>query len=168
MSSTTLGRVPCAAPRLGSFVFFFVTALAALSGCGHVDDRVEKETTVTPRAAERETALQIVYATCADGQLYAPSCGLVTRYTATDEFRARFHQTRCDGLTDDACDRLFASTIDRWIASRYESADVGRIAQLCDAHPDRCADKVAYEEMLLDSHNAAVRERYASEETRTR
>jgi hypothetical protein len=54
--------------------------------------------------------------------------------------------------------------IDAELHARYAAADFVKVATTCDRSPPKCDDPVAYERLLLESHNASVQTRHADDE----
>lgn len=136
--------------------------LLSLAGChaGAIDDRAEKQLSEARATAE----LRVSYATCADGRPFGPNCGYLLAHVNTPEFRERFRDKVCTGHSNEDCQARFERSIDAWLAQRYWAADQRAVALSCDANPASCNEPVAYERMLLDSHNSHVRANLVQDE----
>jgi hypothetical protein len=137
-------------------------AATALGGCrsGAIDDRANERVSEARVTAER----QAVYPTCRDRDVVAGNCGLVLKRASTEAFRTRFRDLKCVGKDTETCELLYQKMLDASLQQRYRLADFREVALTCDASPGRCDDPVAYELMLLDSHNLRVRDDYARAE----
>lgn len=132
-------------------------AALVVSGCAHPSDAV------IDRAARAEldhvkatTDRQFVYTSCEGGGV-AGNCGLIMKWAAKDSFRTRFHDKVCATKSNEECQEAFDRFIDAQLGARYGSADWSLVKRVCDANPRRCDDPVAYELLLVDSQNEAVR-----------
>jgi hypothetical protein len=145
---------------------FFTIAVLFLGGGCHAQGaaRVDAIEDAKLADARQVTEQSIEYATCVDGSRIGPHCGLIMRVSSADDFRARFRDKICAGKTPDACDEAFRRMIDAELAKRYYAADGQGVQRVCDLHPGRCDDGVAYEKELMTSHNARVQARYAHAE----
>ncbi len=109
------------------------------------------------RAEER-----FVYTSCEGGGV-AARCGLILKHVARDSFRERFRERACGALSDDECQARFNRFVEGQLHARYTSAAWTDIATYCDSHPTHCDDPIAYELLLVDNHNANVREALSRE-----
>ncbi len=148
--------------RLQSILFMVAATVAGLAGCRSqaIDDRANEKLSDVRASAERNA----VYPTCRDHTTITGNCGLILRRTSTEDFRAKFRDNRCVDKAEAACETLYQRMIDAWLVQRYRSADWGEVALTCDGNPGRCDDPVAYELLLLDSHNLHIRDDYARAE----
>jgi hypothetical protein len=143
--------------------FFFVGAAAAgFAGCRSqaIDDRANERLSEVRASAERSA----VYPTCPDRETVAGNCGLLLKRASTEDFRARFRDKKCADKTEAACEALYQRMLDAWLVQRYRYADWREVGLVCDGNPGRCDDPVAYELLLLDSHNLRVRDDFARTE----
>jgi hypothetical protein len=127
-----------------------------------IDSHANAELADTRRGAEHA----IDYATCADGSRFGPNCGLIMRIAASDDFRERFRAKVCETKAQAECDDAYRRMIDAEMARRYFAADRAEVARTCDLHAGTCDDGVAYERLLLGSHNRHVQAQYAEDEAR--
>jgi hypothetical protein len=111
-----------------------------------------------------ETKSLVVNTRCEDPNAYASSCGMMMKRLATPEFLADFRENHCRDLTEEKCDDRYNRMIAARLSQRYPLAEYQRIQQSCDANPGQCDDLVAYEQLLLYSHNAQVRRQGAMKE----
>jgi hypothetical protein len=137
--------------------FWWFCAIAfLLLGCGtgaidrHYDAELESLHSRVRQAS--------VEPACEEPESYGPSCGLMTRRLATEEFFQKFSARYCSGgrRTPDACDELYKKMLSALLRARYSAADFDRVASECDARPTHCDDVPAYERLLLESHNAGI------------
>ncbi len=137
---------------------------AALAGChaAEVDARADAKLAESRHVAER----RILYATCPDGARINPECGLLTRLVASDEFRARFREKVCQGKAPDACQEAYDRMVDAELLRRYYFADQRVVDAECTHRPGVCEDGVAYEKLLMTSHNTRAQARYDDDEQR--
>lgn len=133
-----------------------------LVGChsGAIDDRANEEIADVRARAEHRA----IYPTCADKAPLGAGCGMLLAYAGTEEYRARFRAAWCVSADEAECQARFQRAIDGWLARRYFAADWGSVADVCDRDPTACADPKHYELLLVESHNAAVRDRAARDE----
>ena len=117
-----------------------------LLGCnaGLLDARADADID----AVEAQLKRQFVVASCPGSATYSPTCGLVSSYTVTPAFLAKFKASQCAGSPDDACDALLAKRQQAWVHERYFAADWEGIS--CDSHARSC------ELRLLRSHDARL------------
>ncbi|CAN5923337.1 hypothetical protein BH11MYX4_BH11MYX4_65270 [soil metagenome] len=139
-----------------------VTAVTGLAGCrsGAIDDRASEHVSEAHATAVRRA----VYPTCADRAVVAGNCGLILKRAATEDFRVRFRDLKCVGKDTAECETLYQKMLEASLQQRYRLADWREVGLTCDANPGRCDDPVAYEMLLVDSHNLRVRDDYAREE----
>jgi hypothetical protein len=144
------------------FPSIFFMSVAGLAGCRSqaIDDRASEKLSEVRASAERNA----VYPTCRDPATITGNCGLILKRASTEDFRVKFRESKCVGKDDAACETLYQKTIDAWLVQRYRSADWPEVALTCDGNPGRCDDPVAYELLLLDSHNLRIRDDYARAE----
>jgi len=136
---------------------------AILTGACHAAD-IDARADAKLADARASAVRQIDYVRCADGAPFGPGCGLVSRVAGTDAFRERFRAKVCGALTPDACQTAYDRMIDAELATRYPAADWQGVGRECDRRPGLCSDGVAYEKLLLSSHNARVQADYAEDE----
>jgi hypothetical protein len=117
-----------------------------------IDDRAADEMAEVHRDAQ----LAIVQSSCPGGRPIGPSCGLYMRYLTTPDFRERFRASRCEARTEEECQTLYERMLTAQLKERYFAADVEAVTQRCDLDPGKCDDPVAYEMLLLDSHNDEI------------
>ena len=139
-----------------------MAALATGCHASTIDARADANLTEARVATEH----QIAFATCADHSRIGPNCGLIMRIAASDDFRERFRAKVCARKTNEDCDLAYRRLIDAELAQRYFAADWGEVARACDLHPGRCDDAVAYEELLMNSHNTHLQAKYSEDEER--
>jgi hypothetical protein len=137
-------------------LFFALLGLQCACHASQIDARAASDLADARTSAERS----IAYATCADGHAFGPNCGLILRISASDDFRVRFREKVCLEKTSEACEEAFGRLIDAELARRYFAADRAGVAQSCDLHPGFCDDGVAYEKLLMNSHNARIQAQY--------
>lgn len=143
-------------------ILFVSAAVAGLAGCHSqdVDDRAGERLSQVRVSAERSA----VYPTCRDRSTIAANCGLILKHAATEDFRTKFRDRKCVGKDEAACETLYQTMLDGWLAQRYVLADWRQVTLLCNSDPERCDDPVAYELLLVDSHNFKNRDNYAAAE----
>lgn len=79
------------------------------------------------------------------------------KYFETDEYRQLFRDKFCKTQTPEDCQIRYQRMIDVRLETRYFGADRAAVSRTCDANPGRCDDPIAYEMLMLDSHNDHVR-----------
>lgn len=131
---------------------------------GCASDAINAHAEAATTSANRSAEARVVYASCPGGAAIGPSCGLILKRVAQDDFRNKFRDQKCASLDDDACQALFQSSVDQWLADRYYLADFAAVDAECRRHPGKCDDPVAHEEIMLDLHNARVRAELANDE----
>ena len=145
-----------------SSIFVAAAAVTGLAGCrseaieDRANERLNQEYTTAVRNA--------VYPTCPDRAVIAGNCGLILKHASTEDFRMKFRDRKCVGIEDAACETLYQSMLDAWLVQRYVLADWRKVALTCNSDPGRCDDPVAYELLLVDSHNYRIRDDYAGAE----
>lgn len=134
----------------------WAAALVGLAGCrsGAIDDRANERLNDVRTSAEREA----IYPTCPDRAAVGANCGLLLKRAASEDFRTKFRDLKCVNKDAAACEVLYQKMIDAWLAQRYRHADWRSVALACDTDPGSCDDPVRYELLLVDSHNAHVRD----------
>jgi hypothetical protein len=132
---------------------FFALALG-LGGCvSHaIEDRANERLSDERMTAQRNAR----YATCPDRGVISGNCGLILKHASTEDFRAKFRDSKCVGKDDATCEVVYQRMIDAWLIARYPHADWRAVTLACDGDPGRCDDPVAYERLLLASHNTWV------------
>jgi hypothetical protein len=138
--------------------------LFVLAGCATqaIDDRADEQLAELRADAEHAAA----YTTCPQGRLLGPNCGLLTKWFADDQVRERFRAAHCQRRTADECQDRYERMLSAQLEKRYFAADFSAAGRECDADPGRCDDIVGYERLLVESHNARVREWAVQRETR--
>lgn len=139
-----------------------IGAATGLAGCrsSAIDDRASDRISEAHTTAVRRAFSP----TCPDRNVVAGNCGLVLKRAATEEFRIKFRDLKCVDKTTEQCELLYQRMLDASLKQRYRLADWNEVALTCDANPGKCDDPVAYELLLVDSHNYRVRDDYAREE----
>ncbi len=140
----------------------WAAAVVGLGSCrsNAIDDRASEQLNELRVTAERNA----VYPTCPDRQAVSGNCGLLLKRASTEEFRTKFRDLKCVNKDGPACEALYQKMIDAWLAQRYRFADWAAVGLTCDSEPGRCDDPVAYELLLVDSHNSRVRDEAARAE----
>jgi hypothetical protein len=141
-----------------------VLGLAFAVGCGApaADERAADVNTVNADANaqnarnDRETAHAMMKPVCRSGKPIGGHCGLIVKRAEMDDFRASFRDKKCAGITDDACQDLFESSIEGWLQERYKFANFEQVDKVCDASKDKCAAPSDREILLQQSHNDAL------------
>ena len=152
--------------RAIALLFSSLALAAPLAACHatEIDVRAEAKLAESRTVAER----RILYATCTDGAGLGAGCGLLTRVAGTDAFRAKFRDKVCEQKTREACQEAYERMIDAELERRYRFADHAAVDSECRLHPGRCDDGVAYEKLLMTSHNANVQATSPTASTRKR
>jgi hypothetical protein len=146
--------------------FALVAASAGLSvfaaGCHTqaINDRANEQLADVRAHAENT----VVYPTCPNRAPIGGNCGLLLKRATTESFRERFRTQKCAGRTEEVCETLYQRMLDASLQQRYTKADWQAAALTCDANPGHCEDPVAYELLLLDSHNKSIRDETARAE----
>lgn len=94
--------------------------------------------------------------TCDDGEKLAPDCGLITEQLATLRYRRAFLKKYCAGATADQCQHRYFDKVAAALAERYPYADPAAVGRNCRKPDADCHNLVAYELVVLETHNAAV------------
>jgi len=126
-----------------------------LAGCGGAATIDREANTAILEVRERA---DFVYTSCEGGGV-GRRCGLILRHTAKASFREIFREKLCKERSTDDCQATFNRYIDAQLAERYHAADWHAVKRQCDRAPLVCDDPVKLELMLVDTHNAAIRER---------
>ena len=142
--------------------FLVVGAVAGLAGCrsAAIDDRANDRINDAHTTAVRRSFSP----TCPDKGVVSGNCGLVLKGAATEDFRVKFRDLKCVDKDTAQCELLYQRMLDATLKQRYRLADWNEVTLTCDANPGKCDDPVAYELLLVDSHNVRVRDDYAREE----
>jgi len=132
-----------------------LVSVVGVAGCHaqQIDDHAQAQI----ESIHSDTASLMMDASCLDGSVLRPNCGLVTKRVAMQDFRDTFAVKKCADVTTEVCQERFDRAVSAWMVQRYTLADVGGVEVTCDANPGRCDDPKEHELLLLDSHNAAVR-----------
>ena len=144
------------------WLFLSSAALASLAACRSqtIDDRANDKLSEVRATAERNA----IFPTCRDRAAITGNCGLLLKHASTEDFRVKFRDSKCVGKDDATCESLYQKMLDAWLVQRYRSADWREVALTCDGNPGRCDDPVAYELLLLDSHNLRIGDDFARAE----
>lgn len=139
-------------------------ALVGLFGCASptIDERAAKD--VSDLHANASGAF--VNSSCGSGARFTPTCGLLSTFVSTEDFRTRYRDRRCPGHDDEGCQLAFQRAFDSWLAHRYYAADFKEVARSCDLYPARCQSAADFELRLLDSHNQHVRDQVIDADSR--
>lgn len=142
--------------RLSPTILLSTVLVAMLAGCRSqaIDDRANDKLSDARASAERNA----IYPTCRDRSTITGNCGLILERASTEDFRVKFRERKCVGKEDAACETLYRKMLDAWLIQRYRLADWREVGLTCDGSPGRCDDPVAYELLLLDSHNRRIRD----------
>lgn len=130
--------------------------ISSLLPLGCMSAAIDRSADARVAEVRAQTESAVVNTSCADGQPLGPSCGLMMRRLADEEFRAKFRESFCKAMTPEACQTRYERMINARLEERYYAADHAAVTRTCDANPGRCDDPVAYEMLLLDSHNGRV------------
>ena len=144
------------------FLLAAAAAATAITGCrsAAIDDRANERINDAHAAAVRRAFSP----TCPEKGVVSGNCGLVLKRAATEDFRVKFRDLKCVDKDTATCETLYQRMLDATLKQRYRLADWDEVALTCDANPGKCDDPVAYELLLVDSHNVRVRDDYAREE----
>jgi hypothetical protein len=131
-----------------------------VGGCAHaeIDRDAERQ---LDEASNRATA-RLVTGSCR-GSAIGPGCGLITRHAQSEDFREKFRARVCATKSTEQCEAALQRLIDAELQRRYFAADWRAVASTCDLSPPKCDDPVAYEKLLLASHNTNVQAKYDEE-----
>jgi hypothetical protein len=139
-------------------------ALVGFSSLGCMRASIDRAADARVAEVRDQTESAIVFTSCPDNRPLAASCGLILPHYASDDFRTTFRDSFCKELSPEACQSRYERMINARLEERYYAADRDATTRTCDANPGRCDDPVAYERLLLDSHNARVRQEGARAE----
>ncbi len=120
------------------------------------------ETTGPTRAIEDnriQTESALVLASCPDGRVVGPNCGLLMDRYKEEDFRAHFREESCVEKTEAECQDRYERMISARLETRYSAADTRAVSHTCDAEPAKCGDPCSYESRLRESHNAEIARR---------
>ncbi len=121
-------------PRVIQTVVVVSSLLALSAGCRQqaIDDRADKEINAV-RADSNELYRA---ASCPNGQVLGPRCGLVAVRAGMPDFRARFKTQQCEGLDEAACNGRLDAAVESWVTKRYNLAVVADVDRICEKDPD--------------------------------
>jgi len=144
-------------------VFTGAGLLFFASGCANVHATIDREANGERRSLEAWSDRMYAFASCKDGGV-GDRCGLIVEHTAKESFREKFRERVCAAQDADGCQKAFNRYVDAQLARRYFAADRDEVARTCDLGPPKCDDSIAFERLLLASHNAAVRVKHVEAE----
>jgi hypothetical protein len=126
-----------------------------LSGCHSqlVDDAARQEVA----AIRQDTVDQTMHATCDDGAAIGPTCGLVARRAAMQDFQDAFRAKRCDGDSGEQCGAKLDQAVEESMHQRYPLAAFRTIDANCNVHPETCKSPEQRELLLMASYNERLR-----------
>jgi hypothetical protein len=132
----------------------FAGLLCGVAACHAqaIDDHAQREI----ESIHADTQSLLMAASCLDGAVLRPACGLVSQRVAMPDFREAFAAKKCADVSTEVCQEKFDRAVSAWMVQRYSLADVRGVEVYCDANPGRCDDPKVHEMLLLNSHNTAV------------
>ncbi|APR79546.1 Hypothetical protein A7982_04893 [Minicystis rosea] len=143
-------------PSQTARILVALTAFAALAPLGCMSAAIDDRANARVAEVRADTEAAVVNTSCMDGRALGTNCGLIMRRLATDDFRKLFRENFCKDITAEACQTRYERMINARLEQRYYAANQEAVARTCDANPGRCEDPIAYEMLMLDSHNGRV------------